>query len=109
MPGREPGGAGDAGGAGSATGTGRQVAAKRASAPVTGSIRTGDAPPEGSEGGEMTATRSDGRPSSNDAARPVRRVRASDVLGPRGIVQIEHEGEVYTLRLTRNNRLILTK
>jgi hemin uptake protein HemP len=44
-----------------------------------------------------------------DATKPVRRVRASDVLGPRGMLLIEHEGEVYTLRLTRNNRLILTK
>ncbi|MFO0688333.1 MAG: hemin uptake protein HemP [Myxococcota bacterium] len=46
---------------------------------------------------------------SAEAGKGVRRVRASDVLGPRGIVQIEHEGEVYTLRVTRNNRLILTK
>lgn len=38
-----------------------------------------------------------------------RRVRAADVLDARGMLQIEHEGEVYTLRLTRNNRLILTK
>ena len=38
-----------------------------------------------------------------------KRLRAAEVLGPRGVVQIEHEGEVYTLRLTRNNRLILTK
>lgn len=45
----------------------------------------------------------------NEAAKSVRRVRASDVLGPRGILLIEHEGEVYTLRVTRNNRLILTK
>ena len=37
------------------------------------------------------------------------RLRASEVLGPRGLVQIEHDGEVYTLRLTRNNKLILTK
>ncbi|MEZ7978280.1 MAG: hemin uptake protein HemP [Myxococcota bacterium] len=37
------------------------------------------------------------------------KVQASDLLGPRRIVQIEHEGEVYTLRITRNNRLILTK
>lgn len=44
-----------------------------------------------------------------DATKNVRRVRASDVLGPRGLLLIEHEGEVYTLRLTRNNRLILTK
>lgn len=44
-----------------------------------------------------------------EAGRSVRRVRAVEVLGPRGILQIEHEGEVYTLRVTRNNRLILTK
>lgn len=43
------------------------------------------------------------------ADRGVRRVRAVEVLGPRGILQIEHEGEVYILRVTRNNRLILTK
>lgn len=50
-------------------------------------------------------------PGSEDeeAAKPPRRVRASEVLGPRGILLIEHEGEIYTLRLTRNNRLILTK
>lgn len=47
--------------------------------------------------------------STTDTSKRVRRVRASEVLGPRGLVQIEHEGEVYTLRLTRNNRLILTK
>ncbi len=44
-----------------------------------------------------------------DAAKSIRRVRAGDVLGPRGILLIEHEGEVYTLRVTRNNRLILTQ
>ncbi len=53
--------------------------------------------------------RSEPTTTENEAARAVRRVRASDVLGPRGILQIEHEGEVYTLRVTRNNRLILTK
>jgi hemin uptake protein HemP len=36
-------------------------------------------------------------------------VAARELLGPRGILRIEHEGELYTLRLTRNNRLILTK
>jgi hemin uptake protein HemP len=36
-------------------------------------------------------------------------VRACDLLGERGVVRIEHEGEFYVLRLTRNNRLILTK
>ncbi len=39
----------------------------------------------------------------------VRTVTARDLLGTRGIVRIEHEGETYTLRVTRNNRLILTK
>lgn len=34
---------------------------------------------------------------------------AQELLGERGILRIEHEGEVYTLRITRNNRLILTK
>jgi len=44
-----------------------------------------------------------------ERTKAVRQVRASEMLGPRGILQIEHEGEVYTLRVTRNNRLILTK
>jgi len=34
---------------------------------------------------------------------------ARELLGERGILRIEHAGEVYTLRITRNNRLILTK
>ncbi len=36
-------------------------------------------------------------------------VRAETLLGTRGLLHIEHEGERYTLRLTKNNRLILTK
>ncbi|MCR9094189.1 MAG: hemin uptake protein HemP [bacterium] len=47
--------------------------------------------------------------SAEDPADTIKRVRAGEMLGPKGILQIEHEGEVYTLRLTRNNRLILTK
>jgi hemin uptake protein HemP len=39
----------------------------------------------------------------------VRTVAARELLGPRGLLRIEHQGELYTLRLTRNNRLILTK
>lgn len=46
---------------------------------------------------------------SDVSADPIKRVRASELLGPKGLLQIEHEGEIYTLRLTRNNRLILTK
>lgn len=40
---------------------------------------------------------------------PVPLLAARQLLGPRGIAHIEHEGQIYTLRLTRNNRLILTK
>lgn len=38
-----------------------------------------------------------------------RMVRARDLLGPERVLRIEHEGQVYTLRITRNERLILTK
>ena len=53
-----------------------------------------DAPPDVSPGSNPGVTR---------------RISAKEILGPKGLVQIEHEGEIYTLRLTRNNRLILTK
>ena len=39
----------------------------------------------------------------------IQTVRAETLLGARGLLHIEHEGERYTLRLTKNNRLILTK
>ena len=38
-----------------------------------------------------------------------RRLRSSELLGGDGRVAIEHRGELYTLRQTRNGRLILTK
>jgi len=41
--------------------------------------------------------------------REIRVVEAEELLGARGILRIEHRGEVYTLRVTRNDRLILTK
>lgn len=66
------------------------------------------APSTGAGGSDMS-NRSELPMAGADASKTVRRVRAGDVLGPRGILQIEHEGEIYTLRLTRNNRLILTK
>ena len=34
---------------------------------------------------------------------------ARSLLGTSRVIRIEHEGELYTLRLTRNNKLILTK
>lgn len=48
-------------------------------------------------------------PDASGGSSEVRTVTARDLLGARGIVRIEHEGETYTLRVTRNNRLILTK
>ncbi len=39
----------------------------------------------------------------------VQHVSALALLGARGILRIEHRGELYTLRITRNDRLILTK
>lgn len=45
-------------------------------------------------------------------ARPGARPRtlvASDLLGDGRVLHIEHRGEVYKLRITRNDRLILTK
>jgi len=44
-----------------------------------------------------------------DGATEVRTLGARELLGQRGMVRIVHDGEVYTLRITRNNRLILTK
>lgn len=43
------------------------------------------------------------------SVQPVRVLKAKELLGDRGVVRIELEGEVYTLRMTRNGRLILTK
>lgn len=54
----------------------------------------------------QAAELSDGRKAMPDVI-PTR--TAQELLGERGILRIEHEGEVYTLRITRNNRLILTK
>ncbi|MCZ7620778.1 MAG: hemin uptake protein HemP [Myxococcota bacterium] len=39
----------------------------------------------------------------------VQTMSSRDLLGERGLLRIEHDGEFYTLRVTRNRRLILTK
>lgn len=36
-------------------------------------------------------------------------VSSRDLLGGEALLRIEHNGEIYTLRITRNGRLILTK
>jgi hemin uptake protein HemP len=36
-------------------------------------------------------------------------IEAATLLGARGLVHIVHAGQIYTLRVTRNDRLILTK
>ncbi len=38
-----------------------------------------------------------------------RRIHSTDLLGTRREVQIEHAGELYTLRQTSKGKLILTK
>lgn len=71
--------------------------------------------PEIFDGAEKTCSRT-----TDEAARTetgakeidaggVRVVSALALLGKRRLVQIEHRGERYTLRLTKNDRLILTK
>lgn len=49
------------------------------------------------------------RPRASTPAAPVRTVEAEALLGPGGLLRIDLDGETYTLRLTRNHRLILTK
>ena len=42
-------------------------------------------------------------------AETVKAVSAEQLLGAARVVVIEHKGELYELRLTRNDKLILTK
>lgn len=49
------------------------------------------------------------RPRASTSAQAVRTVEAEALLGPGGLLRIDLDGEIYTLRLTRNHRLILTK
>jgi hemin uptake protein HemP len=48
-------------------------------------------------------------PEVRQGSSTVQTVSSHSLLGERGVLRIEHGGEYYTLRLTRNNRLILTK
>lgn len=40
---------------------------------------------------------------------PIKLLSADRLLIPNGFVQIEFKGQIYTLRQTRNDKLILTK
>lgn len=44
-----------------------------------------------------------------ETPKSVQVVNAKELLGERGVVRIDLDGELYTLRMTRNGRLILTK
>ena len=48
-------------------------------------------------------------PDSRGNARPAGPVSVVDLLGNRSAVWLEHRGEHYLLRVTRNGKLILTK
>jgi hemin uptake protein HemP len=50
--------------------------------------------------------RAAGEPASQEGTRLV---SALELLGGSRVLRIEHKGEIYTLRVTRNDRLILTK
>ena len=39
----------------------------------------------------------------------VKTLELSSLLGARRMIRISHDGEIYTLRITKNNRVILTK
>ena len=65
-----------------------------------------DPPVEEKEENVNPPVHSESRPRSVSG---VREVRARDLLGPDRILRIEHDGQIYTLRITRNDRLILTK
>ncbi len=49
------------------------------------------------------------RTHSDTPTGPALRIRSEDLFGARHEVHIEHRGEIYRLRLTRQDKLILTK
>ncbi len=46
---------------------------------------------------------------SSEKGKATATVDSGELLGSAGLLRIEHRGELYTLRITRNDRLILTK
>jgi hemin uptake protein HemP len=64
---------------------------------------------ENEEGSMSRATTPEAVTGEAEPSDAVQLVVARALLGARGVLRIEHRGEVYTLRITRNDRLILTK
>ena len=52
---------------------------------------------------------SKGGDQSEVASSDVQTLDLGSILGAHKMVRISHDGEIYTHRITRNNRLILTK
>jgi len=52
--------------------------------------------------------RDPGTPPEPEASK-ARLLRSAELLGDAGLLHIDHDGEIYSLRRTRNGRLILTK
>ena len=48
---------------------------------------------------------------TNPDQRPLPRgpMKVSELMGGDPVVELEHEGQIYRLRITRNRKLILTK
>jgi hemin uptake protein HemP len=59
---------------------------------------------------ESSPERKTAKPDPSGSVRDeIRTISAAELLGRAGVVRIEHQGELYTLRRTRLGRLILTK
>lgn len=61
------------------------------------------------ENGPMAEESPESPDAKESPADAIRQVSARELLGPGRVLRIEHNGELYVLRLTRNDRLILTK
>ncbi len=36
-------------------------------------------------------------------------MKVADLMGPDPVIELDHDGQIYRLRITRNRKLILTK
>ena len=53
--------------------------------------------------------RSESQPKAHETVEQPNSITSENLLGQVGLLKIIHAGDTYTLRITRNNRLILTK